>query len=235
MQEPETRQLLPTPSTPDRCFGITAERAYYKHEGFFIKRSLRPSEFKTGVRGLHIPLLGVERLRNEAESLQFIRRVSNIPVPQLYGAFELDGSYVLIMEYIQGTTLSELPEHQQQKVFLELNQHLDTLHNIKSKTIGGPSGTTIPPNRVLERTDNNTWPLLSSEGDGYIFCHNDLSQYNIIVDPTTLRIKAIIDWEYAGFFPVYFEASFYKRPGPSSALNGEIDDVPELLQFLSGR
>ena len=52
----------------------------------------------------------------------------------------------------------------------------------------------------------------------------------------TLKIKAIVDWEYVKFFPVYFEASFYKRPGPSSALSdGEVDDIPKLLQFLRAR
>ena len=139
------------------------------------------------------------------------------------------------MEYIQGTTLAELPEHQQKKIYPELNQHLATLHSIKSKTIDSPSRIIIPPNRVLERTDNNAWPLLSSESDESVFCHNDLSQYNIIVDPTTSKIKAIVDWEYAGFFPVYFEAPFYKRPGPSSALDGETDDLPKLLQSLNAR
>ena len=32
-----------------------------------------------------------------------------------------------------------------------------------------------------------------------VFCHNDLSANNVIVDPKTLKIAAIIDWEYAGF------------------------------------
>ncbi|KAB8204095.1 hypothetical protein BDV34DRAFT_226836 [Aspergillus parasiticus] len=68
--------------------------------------SLRPSEFRTGYKGLHIPRLGKERLENEAEVLQFIRRVSNIPVPQLYGAFEIDGSYLLIMEYVESISMS---------------------------------------------------------------------------------------------------------------------------------
>lgn len=103
------------------------------------------------------------------------------------------------------------------------------------KHLAVPEGTVIPPNRVLENTDNDNWSVRSSESDEYEFCHNDLSQYNIIVDPATLKIKAIIDWEYAGFFPPYFEAPFYKRPGPSVALDGERDDVPELLQFLNAR
>lgn len=158
--------------------------------------------------------------------------MSDIPVPRLYGAFEIDGSYILITEYIPGVSLSDLSEEQRIKVYPEVNQHLAALHKIRSKTIGGPSGVVIPPNRVMEATDNDSWPRYSSSSNEYVFCHNDLSQYNIIVNSTTLRINAIIDWEFAGFYPPYFEACFYKRPGPSVALDGEPDDVPKLLQFL---
>ncbi|KAB8216478.1 hypothetical protein BDV33DRAFT_207329 [Aspergillus novoparasiticus] len=93
-------------------------------------------------------ILGKERLQNDAEVLRFIRRVSNIPVPQLYGAFEIDGSYLLIMEYIDGISMSQLSEVQKEIVNVELQQHLDALHGIESKTIGGPSGIVIPPYRL---------------------------------------------------------------------------------------
>ena len=46
-----------------------------------------------------------------------------------------------------------------------------------------------------------------------------------LVDETSLKINAIIDWEYAGFFPTEFDGKFYLRPGPSAALQGEEDDV----------
>lgn len=65
-----------------------------------------------------------------------------------------------------------------------------------------------------------------------VFCHNDLSMHNIIVDPATLKIKAIIDWEYAGFFPTEFEGMFFRRPGPSVALEGEINDEKQLLDIM---
>ncbi|KAK6832108.1 hypothetical protein RU639_002550 [Aspergillus parasiticus] len=93
-------------TTPNGCIALTFERGYYRHDNLFIKRILRPSEFRTGYKGLHIPRLGKERLENEVEVLQFIRRVRNIPVPQLYGAFEIDGSYLLIMEYVEGISMS---------------------------------------------------------------------------------------------------------------------------------
>ncbi|KAL4973060.1 hypothetical protein BDW66DRAFT_142947 [Aspergillus desertorum] len=85
--------------SPDGCIALTFERGYYHCDGFFIKRSLRPREFRTSQRGLHIPRLGKERLQNEAASLQFIRRKSNIPVPTVHAAFVVDDSSFLIIEY----------------------------------------------------------------------------------------------------------------------------------------
>lgn len=59
------------------------------------------------------------------------------------------------------------------------------------------------------------WKQRSSSEDEFVFCHGDLSQNNILVDPKTLRIVAIIDWEYGGFFPREHEIPFYERSEPS--------------------
>lgn len=220
-------------ASQDEWSAKTAERQYYKRDAFFIKRSLRPSEYMTTHRGtIHIPRLGKERLQNEAESLRFIRCSSNIPVPTIYGLFDVDSSYFLIMEYAEGVDMSDLSEDQKKLVWPELKQHLATLQQLKSYKIGGPSGIIIPPYRVMRLTENESWPQKLAASPEYVFCHNDLSQQNIIVDPETLKINAIIDWEYAGFWPPYFEAPFYMRLGPSVAIDGEPDDVPRLLGFL---
>ncbi|RCI07919.1 hypothetical protein L249_5880 [Ophiocordyceps polyrhachis-furcata BCC 54312] len=181
--------------------------------------SLRPNEFRTGYRGLYVPRLGKERLKNEAETLQFIQKHSDILVPIVYCYFQDDQAYYLITEYIEGVSMSELPEEKKAA-------------NLKSCRLGGLSGIVIPLYRVLQRTQTEYWYLRPSSSDEYVFCYNDLSQQNIIVDPDTLKIKAIIDWEYAGFFPPRFEYPFYIRLGPSAAISGEIDDSLDLLQFL---
>jgi hypothetical protein len=63
-----------------------------------------------------------------------------------------------------------------------------------------------------------------------------LSPSNVIVDPDTLKINAIIDWEYAGFYPPEFDRPFYKRRGstvgPSVALDGEVDDAEALTDII---
>lgn len=129
--------------------------------------------------------------------------------------------------------MAQLREDQNGVVRAEVQRYLDTLPRIKARSIGGPSGLVIPPYRVMESTENEEWSLRPSEDCEYVFCHNDLSQSNVIVDLQTLKINAIIDWECAGFFLAYFEAPFYKRIGPSVALEGEHYDVPKLFRFLN--
>ncbi|KAF5872976.1 putative protein kinase-like domain protein [Botrytis fragariae] len=128
--------------------------------------------------------------------------------------------------------MADLSESQKEVVKIEIDTHLATMHNLTSSKIGGPSGIIIPPYRILRNMEDQMLSPPSKECE-YVFCHMDLSQHNIIVDPVTLKIKAIIDFEYSGFWPVQFELHFYTRLGPSVGREGEIDDTNELLKFLT--
>ncbi|KAJ5691493.1 hypothetical protein N7488_012228 [Penicillium malachiteum] len=229
---PEVTDEMTPEGTPEETWR-TSEREYYLTKDFMVKRTLHPSEWVTHPNGKpHKPWLGIERLRNEAAALQFIRRVSNIPVPRVYGTLEVDESCFLIMKRASGVSMIDLPEDQKQKVWPEIEQHLTTLREIKSCTTGGPSGLMIPPYRLICMTQYDVLPRKKTKAPEYVFCHNDFAQQNIMVDPETLKIVAIIDWEYSGFWPSYFEVPYYNRRGPSGALEGEHDDVPQLLDFL---
>ncbi|KAJ5098588.1 hypothetical protein N7532_005589 [Penicillium argentinense] len=102
----------------------------------------------------HISQLGKERLQNEAAALRFIRRISNIPVPILYGAFKVDDSFMLITD-IGGVVLKVLSEDEKSVVRTEVEQNIATLRGIKSDTIGGPSGIVLPPYRVMRPSDRD--------------------------------------------------------------------------------
>lgn len=223
------KERAPSPASLASSSAETAERAYYHQGKFFIKRALRPSEYKTSLNGTKIvPRINKERLQNEAAAMRFIRQRTNIPVPNF-----VDECFMLIMEHVDGVPMSRLPEDQKSIVITEVEQHLATLRAIKSDTLGGLSGVVVPPYRAMAISERDDWPRQVVKHRDYVFCHNDLSQHNVVVDPDTLKIRAILDWEYAGFFPEYFEGPFYKRPGPSIAFNGERDDAAELLQFLN--
>ena len=216
----------------DGCFAVTFERKYYHRGDTFIKRCLRPEEFRIGFQGLYTPRLRKERLINEAELLRYIRQHTDLPVPTVYCDFEDSDAYYVVMEYIDGIAMSDLGEDQKVIVGKEVQGHLVTLRSLKSMQPGGPSGLVIPPYRVMCQTEKDSWQLRPSSGEAYWFCHNDLSQQNVVVDVETLKIKAILDWEYAGFYPAYFEREFFTRLGPSVAIAGEVDDSAQLLEFL---
>ncbi|KAB5522088.1 hypothetical protein GE09DRAFT_500479 [Coniochaeta sp. 2T2.1] len=102
----------------------------------------------------------------------------------------------------------------------EVELHLQTLRTLRSSRTGGPSGIVCPPKRATQYFPNETvWSVKVREQQDFVFCHCDLSQSNIIVDPVTLKIQGIIDWEYEGFWPDYFETPYFRDPGllvPSS-------------------
>ncbi|KAM5352497.1 hypothetical protein ACJ41O_005219 [Fusarium nematophilum] len=170
------------------CFAVTFERKYYHRGDAFIKRSLRPREFRTGFRSLHVPQLNKERLMNEAESLRYVGSKTDIPVPKVHCDFEDDGAYYLVTEYVEGVAMSDLSDDGKAVVREELQRHLATLKTLKSNRLGGPSGIVIPPYRVMRRIETDHWSLRPSEQEEeYVFCHNDLSQQNVVVDPDTFE------------------------------------------------
>ncbi|KAI9664027.1 MAG: hypothetical protein M1821_007518 [Bathelium mastoideum] len=229
-----TTNRIANATREENCFAVTAERKYYHVDQSFIKRSLRPSEWQTSpfLGTTHVPRLGTERILNEAASLKYIKENSDIPLPSLYACFEDDNSAYLITSYIDGVGMDSLTDDQKAIVTQELKEHIKTMHSLRSSKLGGVSGHTILPYRLLRKTPIDDWDLQMASNKEYVFCHNDLSQNNIIVDPDTLEIRAIVDWEYSGFFPEEFDAPYYKRLGPSVAINGEDDDTDQLMQFI---
>ncbi|KAL2153511.1 hypothetical protein VTH82DRAFT_4666 [Thermothelomyces myriococcoides] len=235
---PPPRMIDPRPSwaSEEGCLATTTDRKYYRRGNAFIKRCLRTRELPHGPQGIQIPRLRMESLKNEAATLRFLRRYTDIPVPLLFCDFEDDDAYYVITQYIDGVSMAELPEHQKAVVIAELEGYLAELKLLRSNRMGGPTGIVIPPYRVLCEAERDDWSQLRpSDRDEYVFCHNDCSQHNVIVDPSTLKIAAIIDWEYAGFYPECFEFPFYRRNGPSVALGEEEDDTFVLLDFLNSR
>ncbi|KAL2267144.1 hypothetical protein VTJ83DRAFT_4421 [Remersonia thermophila] len=214
----------------------STDRKYYRRGNAFIKRCLRDREIVPGPQGCPYPRLRKESLKNEAATLRFIHRHTEIPVPLLFCDFEDDDAYHVITEYVEGVSMADLPDDQKPVVMDELEGHLAQLKRLRSHRLGGPTGLVIPPYRVLCETERDDWSRLRpADQPEYVFCHNDCSQHNVIVNPDTLKIAAIVDWEYAGFYPEWFEFPFYKRKGPSVALDDEEDDATRLLSFLDSQ
>jgi thiamine kinase-like enzyme len=84
----------------------------------------------------------------------------------------------------------------------------------------------------MVKSGRQEWKMKPFESEELVFNHGDLSTYNVIVDPVTLKVKAVIDWEYAGFYPAQFEGNFFERVGPSVAQKGEENDEDRLLDIM---
>lgn len=54
-----------------------------------------------------------------------------------------------------------------------------------------------PPDIVLYDDMQRIWPRVRFGEDDFVFCHNNLSAHNIVVDPETFKTIVILDWEYS--------------------------------------
>lgn len=120
--------------------------------------------------------------------------------------------------------MNEVSQSDQATVMMEAEDHVRTLQSLRSKSIGGLTGIICPPIRVNEpysrdRVDKK-WASKFSSTDELVFRHNDLGQQNMMVDPETLKIAAIIDWGFAGYYRPFFEYLFFRDPRGSGAVTG---------------
>ncbi|OAA57247.1 Protein kinase-like domain protein [Cordyceps fumosorosea ARSEF 2679] len=158
-----------------------------------------------------------ERITNEAKALELIAKETTIPVPRLVEhGIHPDGRRYLITERIDGVPLSTIKDdpsrveraHAIALAFVN-DIVLPQLATLKSRERGIDgfvmpprwlSPDVLPPWRGTNPSDRGmrTLPLATL---GYVFQHGDLAPHNILVHHETLEVKALIDWEHAGFYP----------------------------------
>jgi serine/threonine protein kinase len=227
------------------CTSLTHERKYYEyyHEdgsGVIIKRNLTPSEYSIGTDGaISYPINAKERLENEVMAMAYIREhLPEIPVPPVRCSFEDHGRFYIFFDYVEGIKMSELPESKKPLVIEELDRYFAILKTQKSKELRSFVEKICLPRRLHDLlVKQGSYPSLSkisSKAEEFVLCHNDFTQQNVIVDKETFKVKAILGWEYAGFYPAQIDRSYYHRTGPSTALEefGEVDDTGEVVQLL---
>ncbi|KAK4099079.1 hypothetical protein N658DRAFT_525714 [Parathielavia hyrcaniae] len=219
------------------CTGITQDKKYYEVGNSFIKRTLRRHEWIiTTIPKLAPSACLPQRWKTDAAILAYLRDKTDIPLPRMQFTFEDDGAFYFSTELVPGVTMTHLTAEQKQVVTKELLEHVATLKSLRSDTPGVPGQTLLcAPNRVQSGfwKPHSCWrPKPDMEKGDYVFCHNDLGQHNVIVDPETLKINAIIDWEYGGFWPEWFEQPYWKRPGPGGPIGDEEDDTERCYEWL---
>jgi len=183
------------------------------------------------------PYLGLLRARNEVAALNFIRENTDIPVPEVIVAFQDDEVFYSVVRYVDGILMDKLSESDAAKVVEELDRYLAELAKFTSDEIKSFVGEPCFPPRLLYGLRTRApGTFVKSPSQEYVLCHGDLARHNVIVDPKTLKIAALIDWEYAGFYPPEVEYRFYLRPEPSgkqaSEMKGSTHELLRSIQAL---
>lgn len=132
-----------------------------------------------------------QRFRTDVAVQQYLREQTNIPLPAFVSTFEDDGAMYLVMEFVEGVGMNELPEKDRGVVEKELQQHMRTLKSLRSDTPGVPGEQLmIAPQRVCDMSWNyhTCWRPRSDVKGDFVFCHNDLGQHNVLVDPFAHRL-----------------------------------------------
>jgi serine/threonine protein kinase len=197
------------------------DREYTFTKSTFTKRNIRP--------GLNIDGSQIftdfprERLRNEHDALLFIAEKTTIKVPKVIYFSETDD--ILTVELIDGISLDDVEEKDKARAMANVERYLTEvvlpqLHKLRSARLGQLQDIVFPPPCISLRDRRRSWPRrYAAGGEMFVYCHNDLGQQNILVDPRTLEVVAIIDWEYSGFFPASYERWLWRRPSLTRFMN----------------
>ncbi|OAR02519.1 hypothetical protein LLEC1_01291 [Akanthomyces lecanii] len=191
--------------------------SYYVTEKVFIKRQPHTDELGLDLYGNPVvsPYVA-DRLKNEAAALQYLQKNTAIPVPEFLGLQTINGLVYLKMAWIPGAIeLRAVPAARMDAAIAAVTAELEAdifpqLRNLRSNRMGSadPELPIIPPRRFWDWKESRVWTSIPGE---YTFCHLDLDRQNILVDPKTYKIVAIIDWEMAGFFPPEWELELWKQ------------------------
>lgn len=174
------------------------------------------------------------RIRSqEAQTLRFIATNTTIPVPKVHDVHWEDGKVVaIVMDYMPGKSLEEvwdtLDSNQKLSIADELHSYINQLRTLKGDYIGAiDRGKAIigqiasiegdPFDSEQQFNEFILGDIVKSAPDllrhyakfalmdnhEIVSIHSDLAPRNILVEGG--RVTAILDWEYAGWYPEYWE------------------------------
>ncbi|KAB8336747.1 hypothetical protein FH972_021056 [Carpinus fangiana] len=188
-----------------------------------------------------------EHVCSEADIITFVRKhFPSIPLPEvLYTYDDHQDCTVMFLARVHGETLrdawTKLTQAQQNSTWDQIAEYCTTMAGLTSDTLCGVGGTYAMEPYLYAADKSPFEPLTVLQAQSlfnkysppemeppkikdFHFYHPDLGPGNIIV--SNGAIKAIIDWESAGFYPQFWIAT---KPSVSPGLNFHpvIDGVQE--------
>lgn len=183
------------------------------HRRGFAKQSKRPDEMAPDTKDPKLlSRQCAARLRNEAAAINFVSRNTRIPVPTILGYHDDGNTVALATAQVPGVPMWKLEEYESRlEVSRQLDEIVSEMREITWHEATGFAGPIClhPAVRGSSYCDL-TAPVAGEPGTSYPMCHGDLSASNVIVNRETCKINAVIDWEYAGFYPAIMDFSYYR-------------------------
>ncbi|KAE8148037.1 kinase-like domain-containing protein [Aspergillus avenaceus] len=163
----------------------------------------------------------------ELEGLEYIAKHTSIPVPKVHRAHRVDGHLYIEMEYIQGDTLQDkwiksrdLSVTAKQAIVKQVAAYVDELRRLEPPQKGIVASADLgkcldvrvgfhdhlrgqTPLEDATKVFDEAVTVCHSRQYRTCFAHADLCPRNIIVRDG--EVAAIIDWQFAGWYPEYWE------------------------------
>ena len=95
--------------------------------------------------------------------------------------------------------LEDLDSEDCEQAFYNIDQFvnhsvLPQLRCLQSPRLRQLSNIVYPPSRLFGHNKRQSWPRRFTNADeDFVYCHIDLAQHNIFVDPKSFKVMAIID------------------------------------------
>jgi aminoglycoside phosphotransferase (APT) family kinase protein len=170
---------------------------------------------------------------HEAQTLRFIKANTTIPVPKVHDIHWQDDQVVsFVMDYMPGRRLDEawptLDSTQKLSIADELHSYINQLRNLRGTYIGAINHgkaiigqiDSLEGGQFTSEQEFNEFILgdivpsapellrhyarfALSDDHEIVFTHADFAPRNILVDGGC--VTALLDWEYAGWYPEYWE------------------------------
>ncbi|KAI1378476.1 kinase-like domain-containing protein [Hypoxylon crocopeplum] len=170
----------------------------------------------------------------ETANIEFLRKNTKIPLPEIVRAWEEDGRYFEILSRIRGRTLRDtwpfLTQVDVERIAAQTAVHIAQIRKLTSERMESLGGEPLfnaflfdapsAPHGPFDTDDALFSEMISlldvpaevaeklrsraPPCEPYTFTHGDLTDCNIIVDEGNL--SGIIDFENSGYYPVWWES-----------------------------
>ncbi|QPG97664.1 hypothetical protein C2857_006686 [Epichloe festucae Fl1] len=206
------------------------EIIYHCNDRYVVRHGDTITKYTTFPNGM-----GANDHPNEALALHFINTHTTIPVPEVISS-DWDR---ITMKYIEGQTLQQawpvLTPDQRSNILAQLSDYIAQMRALRGIYLGrvdgqgvvvpsimtrsgGPFSTLTefhdwlvkPPKRL--QAQSMYWHQITTQLGAecpIVFTHGDIASRNIIISEG--RIVALLDWEFAGWYPEYWEYVFTLR------------------------